>query len=632
MRAAMRRRSCAYALVFAALLLSGCQDTSVKVDKFTLQGVKSIDERALRQVLATQQPGWLPFAKKPPFNQQAFDADLKRIVAFYSDHGFPDAKVASTDVHFNDKKDAVRLTVNVVEGEPLRIAAVQLRGFDMLNARARTALDRAVTFHTGEPRDRQRVAETQEVALNMLKERGYPYARVDVVETPGPQPHTVVVALDANAGRQATFGEIQIQGNQRVADNIVRRQLSIQPGSPFRLSRVLESQQRLRSIPLFSFAYVEPRVGDEQPAAVPVRVTVAEAPLQHVTFGVGYGTEDKARGRVEWQHVNFLGDARSASAEAKWSSLDRGVRFGFTEPHLFTRHLSFSAEAQAWDEQEPIYHVRRYGGRGTVSWQRLRRNPVAARASTTSASATFIDEFTDYRATDIALADPSFQDQLIALGLNPVTGASTGTLVAIRLEALRNTAGQSLDPRRGYLIRGAIEQAGRVLRGSFAYNEVEAEARDYLPLPGSMVLANRVRISSINAPNDSSVPFFKRYFLGGSTSLRGWGRYEVSPTTSQGTPTGGLSLLEASSELRLPITKTIGIVGFVDAGNVWSDPWQITFGNLRADVGTGLRYNTRIGPVRADFGYQLTPIDGLLVNGAPESRRWRIHLSIGQAF
>jgi outer membrane protein assembly complex protein YaeT len=630
----MRSRSCAHALAFAVLLLSACQDTSVKVEKFTLDGVKSIDERALRQVLATQQPGWMPFSKKPSFNQQAFDADLKRIIAFYSDHGYPDARVASVDVRFNDKKDAVRLAVHVVEGDPLRIAAVQLRGFDMLTPRARGVLDRSISFHPGEPRDRQRVAQAQEVALNILKERGYAYARVDVLEEPGTAPHTVVVALDAKPGRQATFGEIEIQGNQRVADNIIRRQLSIQPGQPFRLSRVLESQQRLRSIPLFSFAYVEPRGGEEEPPAVPMRVTIAEAPLQHMTFGVGYGTEDKARAKAEWQHVNFLGDARTASLETKWSSLDRGVRLGFTEPHLFTRHLSFSMEGQAWDEQEPVYHVRRYGGRATVSWQRLRRNPVAQRGSTTSASLTFIDEFTDYAVSEFALEDPSFQDQLIALGLNPETGASTGTVVALRVEALRNTAGQTLDPRRGYLIRAAIERAGGFLPSTFTYAELTAEARHYLPLPGSMVLANRVRISSIDAPDpvDSSVPFFKRYFLGGSTSLRGWGRYQVSPTTTDGTPIGGLSLLEASSELRLPLTKTIGMVAFIDAGNVWSQPWQISLGDLRADVGTGFRYNTRIGPIRGDIGYQLTPIPGLLINGDPERRRWRVHLSIGQAF
>ena len=630
----MRRRSCAYAWLVATLLLSGCQDTSVKVDKLTFEGVKSIDERALREVLATQQPGWIPFSKKPSFNQQAFDADLKRIVAFYSDHGYPDAKVGAVDVRFNDKKDAVKLTVQVIEGDPLRIAAVQLRGFDMLPERARAFLDRAVTFHPGEPRDRQRVAQTQEVALNILKERGYPYAKVDVVEEPGPETHSVVVALEAKPGRQATFGEIEIQGNQRVADNIIRRQLSIQPGSPFRLSRVLESQQRLRSVPLFSFAYVEPRGGEEQPAAVPVRVTIAEAPLQRMTFGVGYGTEDKARARTEWQHVNFLGDARTARAEAKWSSLDRGVRLGFMEPHLFTRHLSFSLEGQAWDEQEPVYHVRRYGGRATVSWQRLRRNPVANRGSTTSASLTFIDEFTDYAVSEFALSDPSFHDQLIALGLDPETGASTGTVVALRAEALRNTAGQSLDPRRGYLLRAAVERAGGFLPSTFTYFETTAEARHYLPLPGSMVLANRVQVGSIDAPEpvDSSVPYFKRYFLGGSTSLRGWGRYQVSPTTEDGTPIGGLSMLEASSELRLPITKTIGIVAFVDAGNVWAKPWQISLGDLRADVGTGFRYNTRIGPIRGDIGYQLTPIPGLLINGDPEHRQWRVHLSIGQAF
>lgn len=627
-------RLCACVFVAGALLLSGCKENPVKVDKLRLEGVSSIDERALRQVLATQSPGWVPFSKKPAFSQKAFDEDLKRITAFYADHGYPDARVASVDVQFNDKKDAVRLTVQIKEGDPLRIGDVRFRGFESLSKASRSALDRAVTFHAGEPRDRQLVAQAQDAAVTLLKEQGYPYAKVDVLEEPGPSPRTVIVTLDATPGRQGTFGDIEIQGNQRVADNIIRRQLSIRPGMPFRLSRIQESQQRLRSIPLFSFAYVEPRGGEDQPASVPVRVTIAEAPLQNMTFGVGYGTEDKARARASWQHVNFLGDARTARAEAKWSSLERGVRLGFAEPHLFTRHLSFSLEGQAWDEQEPIYHLRRYGGRGTVSWQRLRRNPVAGRASTTSASVTLIDEYTDYAVSEDALSDPSFHDQLVALGLDPETGASTGTLVALRIEALRNTAGQSLDPRRGYFIHGAIERAGGFLPGTFTYNEITADGRNYVPLPWGIVLANRVAIGSINAPEpvDSSVPFFKRYFLGGSTSLRGWGRYQVSPITPEGTPIGGLSMLEASSELRFPLTRTIGMVAFIDAGNVWSRPWDISLGDLLADVGTGFRYNTRIGPIRGDFGYQLTPIDGLLINGTPERRQWRVHLSIGQAF
>ena len=91
-------------------------------------------------------------------------------------------------------------------------------------------------------------------------------------------------------------------------------------------------------------------------------------------------------------------------------------------------------------------------------------------------------------------------------------------------------------------------------------------------------------------------------------------------------------MLEASAELRMPVWGKLGAVAFIDAGNVWSDVWQFELGDLRYAVGPGLRYLTPIGPVRFDVGYQLNPIDGLLVDGEPEKRRWRMHFSIGQAF
>ena len=127
------------------------------------------------------------------------------------------------------------------------------------------------------------------------------------------------------------------------------------------------------------------------------------------------------------------------------------------------------------------------------------------------------------------------------------------------------------------------------------------------------------------------MPFFKRVFLGGADSLRGWGRYEVSPL-SGGLPLGGFTMLVGSAELRGNLTGNLGAVAFLDVGNVWSTTWRVYLNDLRYDVGPGLRYDTPIGPVRVDFGYQLNPIPGLLVDGTPQTRRWRVHFSIGQAF
>jgi outer membrane protein insertion porin family/translocation and assembly module TamA len=626
------RRATWLAAACLGCLLAGCRLEPIRVESFELEGVERIDEDALRQVLATRDPGWLPFAPRPPFSQEAFERDLRRIEAYYHDHGFPDARVLESDVRFDEAHEDVRIVVRVEEGAPVVVSDIRFDGFDVLPQGRVAFIRRSLDLEPGDVRDRQAVLQAAAVATSSFKDAGYPYATVETRDEPAEGERAVVVVFEARPGPLATFGDVTVQGNESVSEAIVRRQLAFEPGQRYSLSRVEESQRELQSLELFSFAYVEPRGGETQETPVPIRVTVAEGKPQRATFGVGYGTEDKARARVNWRHVNFLGDARTANAEAKWSSLDRGVRFGFAEPYLFSPQLSLTAEGQVWDENEPVYRVQRYGGRLAVTWERLRRNPLARRDSVTSVTATYNQEYTDYTVADFALADPSFAEQLIALGLDPVSGENSGMLAAIRLEALRDTSGRTLDPQRGYLARLAYERAGGLLPGRFEYDELTAEGRYYLPAGRAVVVAARARIGGIDAPDLTTVPFFKRYFLGGSTSLRGWGRFEVSPLTESGIPVGGLTMFESSVEARVPVAGNLGMVAFVDAGNVWPRRWDIDFGDLLADVGAGVRYSTPIGPVRADVGYQLTPVEGLIVDGEPETRRWRIHVSIGQAF
>ena len=205
---------------------------------------------------------------------------------------------------------------------------------------------------------------------------------------------------------------------------------------------------------------------------------------------------------------------------------------------------------------------------------------------------------------------------------------------AVGFDINRNTANNLLDASSGYVLNAHLEQAGTWLWGSFNYWSASGEARHYLPVARRFVVANRLRVGSIDALGDlrSSVPFYKRYFLGGSSSLRGWGRFEVGPTSGFGLPIGGHSMLEGASEVRLPLFGKFGAVAFVDYGNVWPDSWDINLGDLRYAAGPGLRYLTPIGPARVGFGYQLNPIEGLRVNGDPERRQWRVHFSIGQAF
>ena len=128
------------------------------------------------------------------------------------------------------------------------------------------------------------------------------------------------------------------------------------------------------------------------------------------------------------------------------------------------------------------------------------------------------------------------------------------------------------------------------------------------------------------------MPFAKRYFLGGSTSIRGWGRYQVSPLNVDGLPVGGRTMLDVSGEVRFPIRGKISGVLFADGGSVWPSDWESHPRDLRWAAGPGLRYQTPIGAVRVDLGFQLNRMSGLIINGNPEARHYRLHFSIGQSF
>ena len=247
---------------------------------------------------------------------------------------------------------------------------------------------------------------------------------------------------------------------------------------------------------------------------------------------------------------------------------------------------------------------------------------------------------TNSRITEEALGDLSYRDELIALGLNPTgigqedPGVTKGLRSALFVDAGRNTTGSLVDAREGYVLAFHAEHAGGVLLGDYDYNELTFEGRYFIPVGARAVIAVRARGGAVDGLGDLdvAVPFFKRYFLGGSTNLRGWGRFDVSPLAGSGLPIGGQTTFNFSTEVRLPIVGALGGVVFLDGGNVWLRPWDFNFDNMRYDVGPGLRYDTKIGPIRVDLGYQLNPIPGLLVNGKPEPRQFRLHFSVGQAF
>lgn len=610
------------------------RDERIRITSVTLNGVQAVGVAQVKAVMATTASSRLPWGAKHYFNRRQFEADLKRIQVFYADRGYPDARVASFDLKLNQAQDAIAITIDVNEGQPIIVQSIDYTGFDAIPPAHFARMKAQAPLKAGLPRDRAWLQATRENTLDELRDHGYPRASVKIEQAAASDPHAVVITFAADAGPLSYFGPVDVQGNSSVSDAAVRRELTYNPGDLFRISQVQESQRRLYGLELFQFVNIEPATdGTGITSEIPTHVTVSETKHRKVTIGGGYGSEERLRGDFTWRHVNFFGGARAAGVTARWSSLDRGVRLNFEQPYVITPRFRLRAEAEAWHSAEPVYTLNNSGGRITLERHFAMQGPLSTSGLKSAASVGLLFQREDYSIANAALQDLSFRDTLIALRLDPRTGSGQGTLTALDLDYERDTTRNPLDARRGYYWSAHVEQAGRWLPGTYDFTEYTTEGRHYLSF-GPITWANKARISTIFGPDPigEHVPFYKRYFLGGATSLRGWGRFQVSPLSGSGLPLGGHSAFEASSEIRLTVWGNLGAVVFADMGNSWTKQWHVDPHDLRYDVGPGLRYRTPIGPIRFDVGYQINPIDGLLVNGKPQARRYRMHFSIGQAF
>jgi outer membrane protein assembly complex protein YaeT len=619
-------------LAWMCAVAAGCHEESdVHVQSLSFEGNAAATDSQLRNLLVTKATGWLPWAHKRYFDRAVFEADLGRLRRFYQDRGYPNARITGVDVVFSDDRHAVRLAITIDEGPPLVVEAIRFDGFEAIEGEERSVFE-GLPLEIGAPRDLDQVGASRQQMLDRLRDLGYAYAKVDAAEQAGTAPDQIVVVFAGSAGPRARFGPITIDGLTRLEERVVLRELTFQPGQTYEARRITQSQRRLSTLDLLQFVNIDARAPEgAQVLDVPVRITVAESPPRRLQLGAGYGSEGGIRGSADWSHLNFLGDARHLQVSLKGSTIERGASVEMTQPYLYRRGLSLDARASAWWMVEDTYTSKTLGGRAGVRFRLGGRARGARRGPGDVIRAAYVHEYLRYNITEAALADLAGFDELIVLGLDPTTGHGRGTKAALNTSFERDATDAAIDPTRGYGLSTSVEHARPWLGGTFAYDEFLVEGRGYVPVGDRLVVAARARLGTLAAATDADVPFSERYFLGGSSSLRGWGRHEVAPLAN-GLPVGGRTMLDTSVEARFQVNRPLGLVLFADVGNVWPGGWEVRFGDLRYAVGPGLRYRTPVGVVRADFGYQLNPVPGLRIDGAPQKRPWRLHFSIGQAF
>lgn len=599
-------RAVMFLVLFLRLPL--CAQEGAVVRSIDFQGNDAVDSDALRGVMLTYQTGWISekiFGSEPfLFGEDVFRTDLQNIVAEYQRQGFLGVQIDTALVMLDDEGETVSLEIWIQEGAPYTITSISIdapgdslwtEGFgDVWSSLSEEfALRQGVRFQdTDLLTDRERITRA-------FSGRGYAYVSADYSLDVDTVHQRVAVRWKLVPGPLCHYGEISIVGNERVETALIENKLPFGPGDIYSSSQLEEVQRDIYSLGQFQAVFFRPRLGNEKGSEIPLTISLQEAPRTKAKLGAGYGAEEHLRAFVELKRLSFLGGARTLTLYAKYSRLTPiNTSITLAQPDFLIPKLNLYIRPYILFEKEIGYSVDRFGGDVTLE-RRLFESLM------TSVSYT-LEQVNTPDGQEVTQSSPASYNKS-ALGLSLTL----------------STAVPVFDPREGWLQALRLFYTGLPPSPEVKFFRALYDIRRYDLISSSVVLATRFKIGTIWSYSESDfVPPEERFYAGGSYSVRGYSRSKLGPADTYGNPIGGKSLLEGSVEFRFPLAGSFGLVAFVDAGNVWEPTITYKLKDIAYAVGTGLRYETPVGPVRFDAARTLRQ------PGMP----WQFHFSIGQAF
>ncbi|HEY3947465.1 autotransporter assembly complex family protein [Phenylobacterium sp.] len=469
----------------------------------------------------------------------------------------------------------------------------------------------ALALKPGDPGRAAEVVAAEGRAVSTVQKRGYADAKV--------QPRQVSVdhADDSvtpdyriDAGALVRLDSIRLTTNGRTKAPWLQGIVPWKPGATYDPDQVAELERRLLDTEVYQTVTVAlaPPADANPDGTRPVLVNLDERQKRTIEAGASYDTTDGLGLDAKWTRYSLFGRADTFSVLGRVSDLDSRVQLDLSLPHWLTPQQTLALRTAVYDSNTPAYDQKGFmvSADATHRW---------GHNSIFGLTGTYI---TWGGSIDVSRTQELGLQTLTPLGRDLVT--FTGLA-----DAALDRSDDPLDPRRGWRVSARIEPTFLTGDGSFAYLKLQAQVTGYLPVDtqGDTVLAGRVHLGSITNGTVGDIPAPQRFFAGGGGSVRGFGFQEVGPRLADNTPEGGLSLTEASVELRHRLNAKWGVVAFVDAGTVGLNQLP-NFSQSSIGAGFGVRYNLGFGPIRVDLA---TPITSR--RGEPPLQ---VYVSIGQSF
>ncbi|MBL9021842.1 MAG: outer membrane protein assembly factor BamA, partial [Myxococcales bacterium] len=610
----------------------------VTIRRITFVGNHSIPDDELRDLMITGQTSFFDFGTGASFRADAFERDVLVINAIYYDRGFLNVQVATPRVMITPDRTGIEITISINEGPRFKIRSLAVferdaDGKEVEPIGGRRALREKIRAKPGDFFNRAQLAKDIGTIQRMYRDEGYANVEVPLDNDVDPEKNEVDVRIVIRRKNLVKFGRIEIRGNTKTRDKVIRRELEIEEQKLFSESLLERSKRRVTQLGYFERVDVSTEQGDSD-EFINVNIDVIEKPTGTFQIGAGFSSIESFIATAQIQQFNLFGNGQSFSLQAQISGLRQLIDFRFLEPYLFDSQFSGSISLYDRLNLYDQFSQNSLGGALSIGYPIIQ--PELRAALTYTLQNDEISTATTSTLFGTASAVSVYRRLPLANLFND------GITSSLKPSLTLDTRNNQIFPTEGVYLNASAELAANFIGSENQFIKYRANFRGYYPIIGSVIFRYNSEFGAVTSPDPTGVPIYARFFLGGIFDLRGFRLRTVGPRLplrealdenaqpiQNGANIGGNLMYYQNVEIEFPIIEAVQIRGvvFTDLGNAWNlegvycdaapaspdavtdpcfDPEDIF--QVRTSWGFGIRWISPLGPLRFEWGFPFSPL------------------------
>lgn len=583
-----------------------------KIRQINIVGAQAFREKDLLDLMNLSTPNWLSwYTKNDQYSKQKLAGDLETLRSFYLNRGYMDFAIESTQVQITPDKKDIYITINIHEGPRYTLSDIKVAGELLI---PEDELRKLVTVKSGEVFSRERITETTKAISDRLGNEGYAFANVNAVPEVDREHQRVAFTFFIDPGRRVYVRSVRITGNTRTRDEVIRREMRQIEGGWYSAAKINRSRERLDKLDYFKEVNVETPAVAGTTDQVDVNVRVEEKPTGNIMAGAGFSSGEGLILSGSVSQANVLGSGNFLAVQANTSKVNTVYALSYTNPYYTDEGLSLGFDIYTRKVDSTALSVTTY----TTSSQGLGLRLGVPITETDTVGFGLGYEHT--KSTVDTTASPVYAQFVSTFG-------NSYSILRGDASWARDTRDSRLYPMKGMLQR-AVGEIG-LPGGELNYVKLTYQHQWLKPLSRETALLLNGEVGWAKGLGGDPFPFFKNYYAGGVTSVRGYKAGTIGPKDNLGQAIGGTRRLVGNAEYLFPVPgmkndKSARLSAFVDAGAVYGEGAKVSLGDLRYSAGIALSWVSPVGPLKFSLAKAL--------NAKPDDKTEVFQFQLGSVF